>query len=79
LAGAGTIPLRASGAEAVLTGAALTPDAWAEAGRIAAEECEPLDDTEASEWYRRKMVERFVQRAGALAHERATGQQELSA
>lgn len=74
LAGAGTTPLRASGAEAALTGVALTPDAWAEAGRIAAEECEPLEDTEATEWYRRKMVERFVQRAGALAQARAQGE-----
>jgi carbon-monoxide dehydrogenase medium subunit len=79
LSGAGTTPLRASGAEAALTGKALTPEAWTEAGRIAAEECEPLDDTEASEWYRRKMVERFVQRAGALAQARAKGQEELSA
>ena len=79
LAGAGTTPLRASNAEAALTGAALTPELWAEAGRIAAEECEPLEDTEASEWYRRKMVERFVQRAGALAQARATGQEGLSA
>lgn len=79
LAGAGTTPLRAAGAEAMLTGAVLSADIWAEAGRIAAQECEPLDDTEASEWYRRKMVERFVQRAGALALSRATGQKELSA
>jgi carbon-monoxide dehydrogenase medium subunit len=79
LAGAGTTPLRASGAEAALTGTALTPEAWAEAGRIAADECEPLEDTEASEWYRRKMVERFVQRAGAHAQARAKGQEELSA
>lgn len=79
LAGAGTTPLRASGAEAVLTGSTLTEEAWVEAGRIAAEECEPLDDTEASEWYRRKMVARFVQRAGALAQARTTGRKELSA
>ena len=77
LAGAGTTPLRASGAEAALTGAALTAERWAAAGRIAAEECEPLDDTEATEWYRRQMVDRFVQRAGALAQERAR-QGELS-
>ncbi len=73
LAGVGTTPLRASNAEAALTGAALTPELWVEAGRIAAEECEPLEDTEASEWYRRKMVDRFVQRAGALAQARANG------
>ena len=79
LSGAGTTPLRAPGAEAALVGAALTPKAWADAGRIAAEECEPLEDTEASEWYRRKMVERFVQRAGALAQARATGKEKLSA
>lgn len=77
LSGAGTTPLRAPGAEESLTGTLLTPEAWAEAGRIAAEECEPLDDTEASAWYRRKMVERFVQRAGALAQARAT--REISA
>ena len=79
LAGAGTTPLRASGAESELTGVALSENAWARAGRIAAEECEPLEDTEASEWYRRKMVERFVQRAGALAQARATSRKELSA
>ena len=79
LSGAGTTPLRASGTEAALTGKALTTEAWATAGRIASEECEPLEDTEASEWYRRKMVERFVQRAGALAQARATGQEKLSA
>lgn len=79
LAGAGTTPLRAVGAEAALIGKALTPETWSEAGRIAAEACEPLDDTEASEWYRRKMVDRFVQRAGALAQARATGREERSA
>ena len=79
LAGAGTTPLRAANAEAVLIGRELTPELWAEAGHIAAEECEPLDDTEASEWYRRKMVERFVQRAGTLAQARASGQEGLSA
>jgi carbon-monoxide dehydrogenase medium subunit len=79
LAGAGTTPLRATGAESELTGVALSENAWARAGRIAAEECEPLEDTEASEWYRRKMVERFVQRAGVLAQTRATGREELSA
>lgn len=72
LAGAGTTPLRAAGAEAVLKGARLTPEAWGETSRVAAAECEPLDDTEASEWYRRKMVERFVQRTGALAQSRIT-------
>lgn len=71
LAAAGTTPRRASEAEAALRGIALTPDAWAIAGRIAAEESEPLEDTEASEWYRRQMIDRFVQRAGALAQARA--------
>ncbi len=78
LSGAGTTPLRASNAEATLIGAVLTHELWAKAGRIAAEECEPLDDTEASEWYRRKMVERFLQRAGTLAQARATAQEEFS-
>lgn len=79
LAGAGVTPRRATAAEEALTGVALTPDAWAAAGKIAAEECEPLEDTEASEWYRRQMVDRFLQRAGTLAQQRASGQQEISA
>jgi carbon-monoxide dehydrogenase medium subunit len=75
LAGAGVTPLRATAAEDALAGTALTQETWAAAGKIAAEECDPLEDTEASAWYRRKMVERFVQRAGALAQARATGQE----
>lgn len=75
LAGAGSTPLRASQAEASLRGRPLGPEIWAEAGRIAAEECDPLEDTEASAWYRRKMVERFVQRAGALAQARAQNEE----
>lgn len=78
LAGAGTTPLRATGAETALIGQPLTAETWAEAAGIAAEECEPLEDTESSEWYRRKMVDRFVQRAGALARLRTSGQEELS-
>lgn len=74
LAGAGVTPVRASGAEAALTGAAATPEAIAEAARIAAEECEPLSDTEGSEWYRREMVAVFVRRAAERALARARGE-----
>ncbi|MFT4038095.1 MAG: FAD binding domain-containing protein [Thermomicrobiales bacterium] len=71
LAGAGPTPLRARQAEAALTGAPATQTTFAAAGAAAAVESDPLDDTEASAWYRREMIARFVQRAAAAALLRA--------
>jgi carbon-monoxide dehydrogenase medium subunit len=71
LVGAGTTPLRAVGAEAVLRGRAPTDAAMRAAGEAAAAECAPLSDTEASEWYRREMVEVHVRRAAERALDRA--------
>ncbi|MCC6313674.1 MAG: xanthine dehydrogenase family protein subunit M [Thermomicrobiales bacterium] len=73
LVGAGTTPLRATEAEAVLRGAPLTDERLAAAARAAAHECAPLSDTEASEWYRREMVEVFVRRAAQVALRRIDG------
>lgn len=73
LVGAGTTPVRAVRAEAVLRGAPLTDDGLAAAGEAAAEECAPLSDTEASEWYRREMVTVFVRRAAQSALRRING------
>jgi carbon-monoxide dehydrogenase medium subunit len=73
LVGAGTTPLRATNAEAALRGQPATPETLAAAATAASEECEPLADTEGSEWYRREMVAVFVRRAGEIALSRARG------
>jgi carbon-monoxide dehydrogenase medium subunit len=71
LAGAGPTPLRSRAAENALRGAPPTPDSFADAGAFAARTCQPLSDTEATDWYRREMVRVFVQRAADRALERA--------
>jgi carbon-monoxide dehydrogenase medium subunit len=73
LVGAGTTPIRATNAEAALRGQPVTTDTIATAAKAASEECEPLSDTEGSEWYRREMVAVFVRRAAELALSRAQG------
>ncbi|WP_347309929.1 FAD binding domain-containing protein [Defluviimonas sp. SAOS-178_SWC] len=55
-------PIRARKAEGVLEGEAPTAERIAEAARIAAEECSPIDDVRATGEYRRKMVEVLVAR-----------------
>ena len=66
------IPLRAMLAEAQIEGellSDLTPDRLADAGLIAASECDPIDDHRASAAYRREMVGVLTRRllASALA------------
>jgi carbon-monoxide dehydrogenase medium subunit len=59
------VPLRATLAEAMLTGQKLkdiTPEVVVDAGRVAAGECEPLDDHRASAAYRRAMVDVMTRR-----------------
>lgn len=73
LVGAGVTPIRAHEAEKLLRGRPATETAIEEAAAAAAAECVPFDDTEASEWYRREMVNVFVRRAGRVALERARG------
>jgi CO/xanthine dehydrogenase FAD-binding subunit len=73
LGGAGPTPLRAHSAEQVLVGAAPTVETFAAAGKAAAVESDPLDDTEGSAWYRREMISRYVQRAADAALHRAQG------
>jgi carbon-monoxide dehydrogenase medium subunit len=64
-------PIRVRDAEAVLRGAA-TSDAAAvaEAGRLAAEACDAIDDLHGSAEYKRHLVDVFVQRALTEAVER---------
>ena len=68
LVGAGTTPLRASKRRGSLRRSPrLTPESARRRPPLAAEECEPLSDTEASEWYRREMVAVSYARAGTRA------------
>jgi len=55
-------PIRATQAEGALVGSALDEGSIAAAAAAAAEACEPFTDSIASEWYRRKMVDVYVQR-----------------
>jgi carbon-monoxide dehydrogenase medium subunit len=72
LVGAGTTPIRAAAAEAELLGKPISGETMQAAAAAAAAESDPLSDTEASEAYRREMVEVFVRRVVARAHERAS-------
>lgn len=78
LSGVGMTPIRPRGAEEVLCDASAPFDVLAEAGRVAATECDPVDDTEASAWYRNRMVEALVERVVATSLERAGAQRPAS-
>lgn len=75
MAAAGPTSSRSHEAEEVLRGAPATTDSLVRAADVAAATCEPLSDTEASEWYRRQMVRVCVQRAGTRALRLATATQ----
>jgi CO/xanthine dehydrogenase FAD-binding subunit len=59
-------------AEAYLEGRAISAEAMAEAGRIAATEAKPISDFRASADYRRDLIAVLVKRALGGAHARAT-------
>ncbi|HEX3536607.1 MAG TPA: xanthine dehydrogenase family protein subunit M [Stellaceae bacterium] len=61
--GATDRPSRIAAAEAVLTGAEGGPDIFREAGNIAAQTIDPLEDIHASAEYRRDLVRVMVERA----------------
>jgi CO/xanthine dehydrogenase FAD-binding subunit len=63
--------MRAPKAEAYLDGLAITSDAMAEAGRIAASEAKPISDFRASAGYRRELIAVLVKRVLAAALARA--------
>lgn len=64
--------MRATQAEAFLEGRAITPEAMADASRIAAGEAKPISDFRASAEYRRDLIAVLVKRA--LAHAYALAQ-----
>jgi carbon-monoxide dehydrogenase medium subunit len=63
LGAVGATAFRPRDAERSLEGGAVTPDKLREAGRLAAEACNPIDDVRASARYRRLLVETLVPRA----------------
>jgi aerobic carbon-monoxide dehydrogenase medium subunit len=67
--GVGERPLRQREAEASLAGSEPSADAFAEAGRIVAEQVEPWDDIHASAAYRKRLAGVLTQRALAAAFE----------
>jgi carbon-monoxide dehydrogenase medium subunit len=71
LTGVGLTNIRATDAEASLAGASPTPEAYAEAGRLAAAAANPVTDVRGTEEYKRHMVEVYVQRGLARAVETA--------
>jgi carbon-monoxide dehydrogenase medium subunit len=64
--------IHATGAEAYLDGREITPDAMAEAGRLAALDAKPITDFRASAEYRRDLIAVLTKRALAGAYELAT-------
>ena len=67
----GATPVRAQKAEESLTGRRITLELAAEAGRTAAQECDPISDLRGSAEYKRAIVGTLVKRAAVKAYERA--------
>ncbi|MBP1731604.1 MAG: carbon monoxide dehydrogenase medium chain, partial [Deltaproteobacteria bacterium] len=73
LGNAGSTPVRAKKAEAVLVGKKPTDALFEKAGEAAAEECEPVGDIHASEEYRRHLIKVLTRRMAKAAFEQAKG------
>jgi aerobic carbon-monoxide dehydrogenase medium subunit len=71
LTAVGSSNIQATDAEASLAGAEPTEEAFAEAGRLAAEASSPVSDVRGSEAYKRHVVGVYVQRGLARALEQA--------
>jgi carbon-monoxide dehydrogenase medium subunit len=71
LTSVGLTNLKAEAAEAALAGASPGEDAWAEAGRLAAEAAQPSTDVRGSADYKRHVVDVYVRRGLAAAAEMA--------
>lgn len=71
LGGVGDVPVRVPEAEAMLAGTEPSPEAFAEAGRVAARSVDPPSDIHASREYRRELAAVLVRRALSEAVDRA--------
>ena len=63
-------PIRAKNAEAILKGKKVDEEILKKAGEAAAQECKARDSIRGKAWYRRDMVEVFVQRMAMVAMKR---------
>jgi len=73
LTNAGRKPVKATAAESYLSGKKLDEATLKEAGRLAAEACDPASDTRAPAEYKKAMVKELTIRALRKAAERAAG------
>ena len=64
-------PMRAKNAEAILKGKKVDDEILKKAGKAAAQECKARDSIRGKAWYRKDMVELFVQRMAIVAMKRA--------
>jgi len=64
-------PMRAKNAEAILKGKKVNDEILKAAGKTASQECKARDSIRGKAWYRRDMVEIFVQRMARVAMKRA--------
>ena len=64
-------PMRAKNAETILKGKKVDDEILKKAGKAAAQECKARDSIRGKAWYRRDMVEVFVQRMARIAMKRA--------
>lgn len=63
LASVAPVPLRAVSAEEFLETSPITPEAFKQAGKLAQEACNPIDDVRGSARYRKAMVRNLVEKA----------------
>ena len=73
LSGVGATPLRPVEAEQLVRGNPPSDELFKVCANVAAGACEPVEDTEASAWYRQEMVRTLVPRALSLSMQRAGG------
>ena len=71
LTNVGPVPIRSAGAEGNLRGKTPDDSLIQESGRLAAEECNPVDDLRGSAGYKRDLVNELTQRAIKISIERA--------
>jgi len=71
LTNVGPVPIRSVGAEGNLRGKTPDDSLIQESGRLAAEECNPVDDLRGSAGYKRDLVNELTQRAIKISIERA--------
>jgi len=75
VSGAGTVPQKALGVEALLRGKKVTPELLAEAGRLVQVDAEPIEDMRGSAAYKKKALSAILRRAIAESLRQAAAKQ----